>query len=113
MTESNNIFPDNRFIALDQFLNLLGFQKFEWQSLFKILGKADSGFLEYRIGNVEIEVNVGSCEPLDQNEEICLRIIFRTEKENVEKSAIYTFKISELEALGKEKKLQIENFKVR
>ncbi|MEJ2271142.1 MAG: hypothetical protein P8X91_01355 [Candidatus Bathyarchaeota archaeon] len=112
MTESN-IFPDNRFIALDQFLNLLGFKKFEWQSLFRILGRADSGFLEYRIGNLEIEVNVGSCEPLDQNEDICLRIIFRIVKNNVEKSAIYTYKISELEALGKEKKIKIENFKIR
>jgi hypothetical protein len=87
----------------------LGFQKIEWQSLFKILGRADSGFLEYKIGNIEIEVNVGSSEPLDQKEDTCLRIIFRIVKDNVEKSAIYTYKISELEALGKDKKMKIIN----
>ena len=110
MNESD-IFPDNRFIALDQFLNLLGFRRFEWQSLFKILSRSNCGFLEFKIGDMEIEVNIGSGESLAQCEDDLLRIIFRRTKDNVEKTATYAYEITELKALGKEKKMKIESLK--
>jgi len=105
------VFPDNRFIALDQFLNLLGFRRFEWQSLFKIFSRANCGFLEFKIGDVEIEVSIGSGESLAQGEDDLLRIVFRRTKDNVEKIATYAYELTELKALGKEKKMKIESLK--
>ena len=105
------IFPDNRFTALDEFLKLLGFNRYEWQSLFKVLSKADSGFLEFCIGDVTIEAFVGSGDSIGEGEGDWMRIIFRVFKDNVEKSAIYSFEMRELKALGEEKKLKIESFK--
>ena len=110
MSESS-VFPDNRFIALDQFLNLLGFKRFEWQSLFKVFSRANCGFLEFKIGDVDIEVSIGSAESIVQSEEDLLRIIFRRTKDNVEKTATYSYELTELKALGKEKKIKIENVK--
>lgn len=93
------IFPDNRFIALNQFLGLLGFSKFEWDALFKLISKANCGFLEYRIGDVNIEVNIGSGDSLAEEENDWIRLVFRFIKNNVEKTAVYTFKMNELETL--------------
>ena len=95
------VFPDNRFVALDQFLKLLGFSKFEWDALYKVINKADCGFLEYRLGDVTIEVNVGSGDSLAQEEGDWIRLVFRVVKGNVEKSAVYTFEMNELKKLAK------------
>jgi len=110
MSESS-VFPDNRFIALDQFLNLLGFKRFEWQSLFKVFSRANCGFLEFKIGDVDIEVNIGSGESMAQGQEDLLRIIFRRTKDNVEKTATYAYELTELKALNKEKKMKIQSLK--
>ena len=110
MSESS-VFPDNRFVALDQFLSLLGFKRFEWQSLFKVFSRANCGFLEFKIGDVDIEVNIGSGESITQDENNFLRIIFRRTKENVEKTATYAYELTELKALGKEKKMKIQTLK--
>lgn len=110
MSESS-VFPDNRFVALDQFLNLLGFRRFEWQSLFKVFSRANCGFIEFKIGDVDIEVNIGSGESIAQDEKNLLRIIFRRIKDNVEKTATYAYELTELKALGKEKKMNIQSLK--
>ena len=104
------IFPDNRFAALDELLRLLGFRRFEWQSLFKVLSRANCGFLEFCIGDVSIEVNIGSGASIGDGEDDWVRIVFRVWKDNVEKSAVYTFEMKELKALDKEKKMKIESF---
>ncbi len=96
-----NVFPDNRFLALDQFLKLLGFSKSEWDSLFKIINRANCGFLEFKIGDVSIEINIGSGESLGEGEGNWITIIFRRTKNNVEKSATYSFEINELKRLSK------------
>ena len=95
------IFPDNRFVALDQFLKLLGFSGFEWESLFKVFNKANSGFLEHRLGDVTVEVNLGSGESIAQGEDDWIRLVFRRTKNNVEKSAVYIFEMKELKRLAK------------
>ncbi|TRZ51060.1 MAG: hypothetical protein D4S01_05560 [Dehalococcoidia bacterium] len=100
------LFPDNRFVALDQFLNLLGFNRFEWDSLFKILSRANCGFLQFNIGDVVIEVNIGSGESIGEGEDDWIRITFRRIKDSVEKSAIYSFEINELQKLSKRTKLR-------
>ena len=110
MSESS-VFPDNRFVALDQFLNLLGFRRFEWQSLFKVFSRANCGFIEFKIGDMDIEVNIGSGESIAQDEKNLLRIIFRRIKDNVEKTATYAYELTELKALGKEKKMNIQSLK--
>jgi len=107
----SGIFPDNRFAALDEFLKLLGFGRYEWQSLFKVLSRADCGFLEFCIGDVAIEVYVGSGDSVGEGEGDWIRIIFRVTKDNVEKSATYTYEMTELKALSKGKKLKIASFK--
>jgi hypothetical protein len=104
--KKSDLFPDNRFIALDEFLNLLGFRRFEWQSLFKVLSKAGCGFLEFCIGDLVIEINVGSGDSFGIEEGDWIQIIFHKFKNNIEKSATYTFNMSELKALDRERKLK-------
>lgn len=105
--EESDLFPTNRFVALDEFLNLIGFGKFEWQSLFKVLSKAGYGFLEFCIGDIVIEVNVCSDDLYGGvGKDDLIQIIFRKFKNNIEKSATYTFNISELRALDRDKKLK-------
>ena len=100
------VFPDNRFLALDQFLKLLGFSKFEWGSLFKIINRANCGFLEFKIGDASIEVNIGSGESLGEGEGDWITIIFRRTKDNVEKAATYYFEVNELKRLSKITKIK-------
>ena len=50
-----------------------------------------------------MKINVGSGESLGEGEEDWARIEFKMLTNNVEKSAIYSFTINELESLNKEK----------
>ena len=100
----DQLFPDNRFVALDEFLRLLGISRFEWSPLFKILSRASGGFLEFHIGNVTVEVNIGFGSSDGAGEDDWMNIVFRVAKDNVEKFAVYTFEMSELKALEKENK---------
>lgn len=106
----SGIFPDNRFAALDEFLRLLGISRFEWVSLFKVLSRANCGFLEFMLGDVLIEVHIGSGTSIGDGEDDWVRIVFRVVKDNVEKSAVYTFEMMELKALDKGKQLKVESF---
>ena len=106
LLNKTRIFPDNRFVALDQFLKLLGFRSFEWDSLFKVFNKANCGFLEYRLGDITVEVNLGSGASIAQGENDWIRLVFRVSKDNVEKSAVYTFEMNELKKLTKRNKIR-------
>lgn len=109
--EKSDVFPDNRFSALDEFLKLLGFSRFEWRSLFKVINRANCGFLKYYVGDVTIEVNIGSGESIGEGEDDWIQIIFRRTKDNVEKSAIYSFEINELKKLSKKIKIRKSHVK--
>ncbi len=93
------LFPDDRFVAFDQFLKLFGFSKIEWHTLFKVLNCANCGFLKFYFGDISVEIKVGSGESLGKGENDWLQLIFLRIEDYVEKTTTYTFEISELKNL--------------
>lgn len=101
-------FHENRFAALEEFLSIVGLKRSEWASLFKVLRKANCGFIKFCISDdVSIEVHVGSGPSLGEGFDDWIRIEFKVVKDRVEKSTVYTFEVIELEALDREKQLKI------
>lgn len=105
MSEKDD-FPNNRFVALNQFLDLLGFSKNDWNSLFKVINKANCGFLEYEIGDIHVQVALGRGEILAEDEDDWVRLIFSIRKDHVEKSADYIFEMNELSNLSRESEVE-------
>jgi len=73
-------------------------------------GELTGDVLEFCIDNVPIEVHIGSGTSVGEGEDDWVQIVFRVVKDNVEKSAVYTFEMMELKALDRGKKLKIESF---
>lgn len=94
-----NVFPDNRFVALNEFLKILRLKKPELDALFKVLSNANCGFFHFRICDLSIDINIGSGESITEDEEDWVQVKFEMSKNNIEKSAIYTFKIMELKTI--------------
>lgn len=103
----DGVFPNNRFEALNQFLELLGFREYEWNSLFMVINRANCGFLEYEIGDISAQLTLGRGETLGEDEDDWVRLIFSIRKEQVEKSADYTFEMNELKNLSKKSKIEL------
>jgi hypothetical protein len=113
-------FPENRFAALEEVQELLGFKRLELLSFLATLGKADDAFLRYGFGDLSVTVTVneglfGCLESLEKDEAVCernrsktlIRVCLEMAKENVERSATYQFTIEELERIDCVRQLKV------
>lgn len=94
-------FPENRYDALEEVQKLLGFNSSEWKGFFKILRKADDGFLEVHLGDLQIQFALWS------EDEKKVHLSLEYQKERTGKSATYEYSINELEAFSSGRKLKI------
>lgn len=111
-------FPQNRFAALDEIEKLLGFKTLELLHFFKVLCKAEDGFIRYRIGYLFIEFMLdrplicldmqsedkcGSGKAQGEHEQNEIRISFELERNGVEKTVAYRFTVKELAAFTEQR----------
>lgn len=100
-----NRFPGNRYDALEEIQKLLGFSQIEWQAFFRIIRKADDGFLEFNRGGLIVQFALWS----EDEKRVNLSIEFQ--KEKLGESATYEYSLEELEAFSHKRGLKIESFK--
>lgn len=95
--------PENRFTVLEEVQKLLGFTEVEWKCLFSVFRKANLGMIHFNLGDVTVALT-------RSEEREKLHLYLEWKKERMEQSVIYTYSLSELEALRNKKQLRIENF---
>lgn len=98
-------FPRNRFDALDEIQKLLGFTQTEWHAFFRIIRKADDGFLEFNRGGLMVQFALWS----EEEKKVNLSIEFL--KRKLGKSATYEYSLEELEAFSLQRGLKVENLR--
>ncbi len=94
-------FPENRYDALEEVQKMLGFNSMEWKIFFKVLRKADDGFLEIHLGDLQIQFALWS------EDEKRVHLSLEYQKERTGKSATYEYSINELEAFSSGRKLRL------
>jgi len=100
-----NRFPGNRYNALEEVQKLLGFSQIEWQAFFRIIRKADDGFLEFNRGGLTVQFALWS----EDEKKVNLSIEFQ--KGKLGKSATYEYSLEELEAFNNKKGLKVESLR--
>jgi hypothetical protein len=98
-------FPGNRYCALEEIQKVLGFSRIEWQTFFKIIRKANDGYLEFNRGGLNVQFALWS----EDEKKVSLNIEFHKNKS--EKSATYEYSLDELEAFSVRKRLKVSSFR--
>jgi hypothetical protein len=106
-------FPENRFVALEELSNLLGFTRSEWTSLCKLLKKADEGFLEFYVGDMTVTIQTGKDFETVNDCDRWIRISYTLVRDKIETHVVHNFGIRELEALSRKKNLKVISSKKR
>mgnify|MGYP001118066990 CR=1 FL=1 len=101
-------FPENRFTALEEVQSFLKLNKIEMKNLFKVLCKADDGYLEFNFGEITIQFTRGF--GVWSEDENVVRLAIELDKDVMGKTATYEFKIKELQALRKKKQPKIDKY---
>jgi hypothetical protein len=91
-------FPENRYEALEESRRLLGLTESDFRSVLKVLCRTEFGTLNFSFGKVSISLST------DGDEEVCLSVGLG--QGQVEKSAEYKFRLSELGLPRKQKRLE-------
>lgn len=94
-------FPGNRYDALEEIQKVLGFSQNEWQAFFRIIRKANDGYLEFNRGGLNVQFALWS----EDEKKVSLNIEFQ--KNRSEKSATYEYNLDEIEAFSEKKKLRV------
>jgi hypothetical protein len=100
-------FPVNRYNALEEIQKVLGFSQIEWQAFFRIIRKANDGYLEFSRGGLNVQFALWS----EDEKKVSLNI--ELQKNKTEKSATYEYSLTELEAFSKRKQLKVSSFRDR
>jgi hypothetical protein len=95
---SSSGFPENRYEALEESRRLLSLTESDFRSLLGVLSRTDFGTLDFSLGKIAISLSVSG------DEEVCLTVGLGQGR--IEKSAEYTFHLSELGLSKKQRKLQ-------
>ncbi len=100
-----NGFPGNRYDALEEIQKLLGFNQIEWQAFFRIIHKANDGYLEFNRGGLTIQFALWS----EDGKRVNLSI--ESHQRKFGKSATYEYSLEELEAFSARKKVKVESLR--
>jgi hypothetical protein len=99
---------ENRFTALENVQSFLELNSIEMKNLFKVLCKADDGYLEFNFGEITIQFTRGF--GVWSEDENVVRLSIELDKGVMGKTTTYEYKIKELQVLRKKKQLKIDNY---
>lgn len=98
-------FPENRYATLEEVKSFLESKNISWRSLSEVLCKADDGFLIFKFGDITIQFDNLSWSDWSKDEKM-VQLSIELKKDRIGKTAVYEYKMKELEELRKNMQLR-------